>query len=91
MSLLESRLFDTEREKQNIMSQLTKSSTLLDESRKQNTILFHQVEMKNKEILLLRGQIQLLTQNKSAQDIELVSLKEKVLIELLIVLILYVL
>ena len=78
MSLLESRLFDTEREKLNILSQLTKSNTLLDESRKQNTILFHQVEMKNKEILLLRGQIQLLTQNKSAQDIEIVSLKEKV-------------
>ena len=78
MSLLESRLFDAEREKQNILSQLTKNNTLLDESRKQNTILFRQVEMKNKEILLLRGQIQLLTQNKSAQDIELVSLKEKV-------------
>ena len=78
MSLLESRLLDTEREKLDALSQLTQTNNLLDESKKQNTILYRQVETKNKEILLLRGQIQLLTQNKSAQEVELFALRGRV-------------
>ena len=81
MNLLESRILDSEHERQDLLSQLTNANDHLDELRKQNSILFHQVEIKNKEILLLRGQIQLFTQNKTAQEVELASLRQKVCLE----------
>lgn len=78
MNLLETRLLDIEREKNDLSLQLSKSNANFDEVKKQNSLLLYQVENKDKEVLLLRGQIKMLTKNRSAQEIELSSLRGRV-------------
>jgi chromosome segregation ATPase len=78
MSLLSNRLSDLEKERDYLSQSLLESSRVSDEQKKQIGLFINQIENKNKEILLLRGQIKMLSQNKTGQEVEINTLRRQI-------------
>jgi hypothetical protein len=78
MNLYETRVLDLERERDSLTAQCKQFSIQMDELKKQVSISRQQIETKNREIYILRGQNKMLTQNKMAQDMDIASLRVQV-------------